>query len=170
MSQEVMSKERVKQITDRLYEHCDCSFSADILAFRASLEALRAELEAAKSDPHALAIGNALIIAQQRAAQAEAGAITMNDAAEMLWVMLANVSGGDWTKQTAEWQDGAAKWRNHYFVARTDALKTAFLARHKRMEEALKEIAGCETGMGVHRACCARGQNIATKALREDAS
>ena len=39
------------------------------------------------------------------------------DAAEMLWVVLANVSGGDWTQQTQEWQEAAAKWRDNYFAA-----------------------------------------------------
>jgi hypothetical protein len=39
------------------------------------------------------------------------------DAAEMLWVVLANVSGGDWTKQTPEWQEAAARWRDYYFAA-----------------------------------------------------
>jgi hypothetical protein len=42
---------------------------------------------------------------------------TMADAAEMLWVVLANVSGGDWTKQSAEWQEAAARWRDNYFAA-----------------------------------------------------
>jgi hypothetical protein len=39
------------------------------------------------------------------------------DAAEMLWVVLANVNGGDWTKQSAEWQEAAARWRDTYFAA-----------------------------------------------------
>lgn len=39
------------------------------------------------------------------------------DAAEMLWVVLANVSGGDWIQQTPEWQDAAARWRDNYFAA-----------------------------------------------------
>lgn len=39
------------------------------------------------------------------------------DAAEMLWVVLANVSGGDWTKQTPDWQEAAARWRDNYFAA-----------------------------------------------------
>lgn len=38
-----------------------------------------------------------------------------DDAAEMLWVVLANVSGGDWEKQTPEWQEAAARWRDNYF-------------------------------------------------------
>jgi hypothetical protein len=40
---------------------------------------------------------------------------TMADAAEMLWIVVANVSGGDWTKQTAEWREAAARWRDNYF-------------------------------------------------------
>lgn len=43
----------------------------------------------------------------------------MADAAEMLWVVLANVSGGDWTQQTPEWQEAAARWRDNYFAARS---------------------------------------------------
>jgi hypothetical protein len=41
----------------------------------------------------------------------------LKNAAEMLWVVLANVSGGDWTKQTKEWQEVAARWRDNYFNA-----------------------------------------------------
>jgi hypothetical protein len=40
----------------------------------------------------------------------------LKDAAEMLWVVLANVSEGDWTKQTEEWQKAAARWRDNYFM------------------------------------------------------
>ena len=36
------------------------------------------------------------------------------DAAEMLWVTLANVSQGDWTRQTEEWQEAADRWRDNY--------------------------------------------------------
>lgn len=46
---------------------------------------------------------------------------TVKDAAEMLWVVLANVSGGDWTKQTEDWQEYAARWRDNYFAAIADA-------------------------------------------------
>ena len=41
----------------------------------------------------------------------------LQDAAEMLWVCLANVSEGDWTKQTIEWQEAAEKWRDNYLKA-----------------------------------------------------
>jgi hypothetical protein len=44
---------------------------------------------------------------------------TMADAAEMLWVVLANVSGGNWTLQSPEWQEAAARWRDNYFAALT---------------------------------------------------
>jgi hypothetical protein len=44
---------------------------------------------------------------------------SMADAAEMLWVVLASVSGGDWTKQSVEWQEAAARWRDYYFAALT---------------------------------------------------
>lgn len=37
------------------------------------------------------------------------------DAAEMLWVVLANVNGGDWSKQSEEWKEAAKKWRDNYF-------------------------------------------------------
>ena len=37
--------------------------------------------------------------------------------ADGLWGVLANVSGGDWTKQSQEWQDAAARARDQYFAA-----------------------------------------------------
>lgn len=48
----------------------------------------------------------------------------LRDAAEMLWVVLANVSGGDWEKQTPEWQEAAARWRDNYYrvAQRPDSL------------------------------------------------
>jgi hypothetical protein len=38
----------------------------------------------------------------------------MKDAGEFLWVVLANASGGNWEKETAEWQAAAAKARDDY--------------------------------------------------------
>jgi hypothetical protein len=69
--------------------------------------------------------GDGLSIVSQRhgeAAHADRGALlardqTLADAAEMLWVVLANVSGGDWKLQSEEWQDAAARWRDNYFAA-----------------------------------------------------
>jgi len=44
----------------------------------------------------------------------------LDDAAEMLWVVVANASQGDWSKQTEEWQTAAAKWRDNYFKVRKE--------------------------------------------------
>lgn len=44
--------------------------------------------------------------------------MSLADAAEMLWVCLANVSGGDWTRQSEEWQKAAARWRDAYHEAK----------------------------------------------------
>jgi len=48
----------------------------------------------------------------------------MADAAEMLWIVLANVSGGDWSKQTPEWQEACIRWRDYYFAARNAPAQT----------------------------------------------
>ena len=37
------------------------------------------------------------------------------DAAEMLWICLANVSDGDWMKQSDEWRKVTVRWRDNYF-------------------------------------------------------
>lgn len=42
----------------------------------------------------------------------------LDHAAEMLWVVVANVSGGDWPQQSPEWQEAAARWRDNYFFVR----------------------------------------------------
>lgn len=48
------------------------------------------------------------------------------DAGEMLWVVLANVSDGDWKKQSKDWQDAAARWRdNFHAVAKSLNAKVA---------------------------------------------
>jgi len=44
----------------------------------------------------------------------------LDDAANMLWIVLANVSEGDWTKQPKEWQKAAARWRDNYFKIRKE--------------------------------------------------
>jgi|WetSurSiteA1Bulk_404760.scaffolds.fasta_scaffold00038_4 hypothetical protein len=50
---------------------------------------------------------------------AEVFAETVRDlisAGEMLWVVLANVSGGNWNEQSMEWQTAAEKWRDNFFA------------------------------------------------------
>ena len=34
------------------------------------------------------------------------------------WSIIANAGGGDWTRETPEWQVAAAKWRDRYFGRR----------------------------------------------------
>lgn len=41
----------------------------------------------------------------------------MADAAHMFWGVVANVSEGDWSKQSPEWQAAAARARDHYHQA-----------------------------------------------------
>lgn len=61
---------------------------------------------------------------------------TMADAAEMLWVVLANVSGGDWTKQSDDWQEAAARWRDNYFAAmKRESVPPAALPAHQERTE-----------------------------------
>ena len=50
----------------------------------------------------------------------------MDDAASFMWMVLANVSGGDWDKQSSEWQAACQKARDDYFEARR-LLATAFV-------------------------------------------
>lgn len=33
---------------------------------------------------------------------------------EIAWGVIANAGGGDWTRETKEWQDAAARWRDDY--------------------------------------------------------
>jgi hypothetical protein len=40
----------------------------------------------------------------------------MCDAAEMLWTVVANAGGGDWDKESKDWQEAAARWRDNYFA------------------------------------------------------
>jgi thiosulfate reductase cytochrome b subunit len=37
--------------------------------------------------------------------------------AEYLWIVLANVSQGNWEKQSTDWQEAAAKARDDYYNA-----------------------------------------------------
>lgn len=57
--------------------------------------------------------------AQQAPAQAAAHK-RLADAAEMLWVVLASVNGGDWTQQSPAWQEAAARRRDRYFAAKEE--------------------------------------------------
>ena len=53
----------------------------------------------------------------------------LRDAVEWAWTILANVSGGDWTKQAPEWQEAVANWRDKEYGHVSSAL-----ARHSAPE------------------------------------
>lgn len=36
-------------------------------------------------------------------------------AGEMLWTVVANASGGDWSQQSEVWQEAAARWRDNFW-------------------------------------------------------
>lgn len=64
-------------------------------------------------------LGDAMGYAQAAKESAEKDKLLL----ELAWGLLANVSGGDWKKQSEQWQRGASNWRGHYLkeneVART---------------------------------------------------
>lgn len=66
----------------------------------------------------------------------QAAAAEMRDAAEMLWTVVANVSGGDWTKQSAEWQTAAARWRDAYHKALANDAGTGYV----RKEDVVRDV------------------------------
>lgn len=55
------------------------------------------------------------------------------DAAEALWVVVANVSGGDWSKQSVEWRQAAERARDLFFGASAKPEQTVETARQKAM-------------------------------------
>ena len=39
----------------------------------------------------------------------------LHDCLETAWGIIANVSGGDWTRQKSEWQEAVVRWRDNQF-------------------------------------------------------
>jgi hypothetical protein len=39
----------------------------------------------------------------------------LGDCIETAWGIIANVSGGDWTRQKPEWQEAVFRWRDNKF-------------------------------------------------------
>jgi len=44
-----------------------------------------------------------------------ADVLRLRDQLEIAWGVIANAGGGDWSRETAEWQHAAARWRDGYF-------------------------------------------------------
>ena len=51
-------------------------------------------------------------------------------ALDMAWGIIANAGGGDWTKETEEWQAAAARWRDEHWgsVSPSGALPALYAA------------------------------------------
>jgi len=76
------------------------------------------------------------------------------------WTLIANVSGGDWTQQSEEWQEAAARWRDRFHdvldrernanPSRYDALRRDLTAAHEEVArlraEIAAEILACKIG------------------------
>ena len=75
---------------------------------KAANESLLAECSELRKEVRALIEGR-----NQHAAEMK----EIADAAEMLWAVLANVSGGDWDKQSDDWVTAAERWRDNYLAA-----------------------------------------------------
>lgn len=41
----------------------------------------------------------------------------LDDALELAWGIIANASGGNWEKESPEWQEAAARWRDNVMPA-----------------------------------------------------
>ena len=41
----------------------------------------------------------------------------MTDLLELAWGVIANAGGGDWDKESKEWQNAAVRWRDCYFAS-----------------------------------------------------
>ena len=37
-----------------------------------------------------------------------------DDAIELAWGIIANASGGNWDRESSDWQEAAARWRDTY--------------------------------------------------------
>ncbi len=49
------------------------------------------------------------------------------DLLELAWGIIANAGGGDWEKESKEWQDAAIKWRDNYFATLKQVSREASL-------------------------------------------
>lgn len=70
--------------------------------------ALQAELEGERAITRNL---------ERKVLEARAIQGAVDELLELAWGLLANAGDGDWTKETAQWQEAAARWRERYFQA-----------------------------------------------------
>jgi hypothetical protein len=47
------------------------------------------------------------------------------EALEVAWGVIANAGGGDWTKESKDWQEAAARWRDEHWHPSLDRERAA---------------------------------------------
>jgi hypothetical protein len=70
------------------------------------------------------------------------------DLLETAWGIIANAGGGDWTRETPDWQDAAARWRDRYHATLVPDSLDAL--RLRRIEEAAWDVVRRTGGLTVH--------------------
>lgn len=80
------------------------------------------------------------------------------------WGIIANVSGGDWTKQDSGWQAAAASFRDTYLAQAQQSPAAEFrwmrVEDHDELQKAreiLKALGVCKHGNALHEADCGCG-------------
>lgn len=92
------------------------------------------------------AMTHAVMIVQKERDDALKACAEMLDVMEFGWTIIANASGGNWTKETKEWQDSAARFREQYHHALSsdygkDYFHVRELERTKKVLEFLRDEA-----------------------------
>ena len=100
---------------------CGCAIVGNCVHHTAIAEIRRLREE---KDYYAQAAGHSGRVLADLAAH-QAVVRRLADAAEMLWVVLANAHGGDWMLAKTDWQEAAARWRNNYLDVAHDPLVMA---------------------------------------------
>lgn len=60
-------------------------------------------------------MGSFMVKTLQVIDQSDAPRHAKTDLLEIAWGIIANAGGGDWEKESKEWQDAAIRWRDTYF-------------------------------------------------------
>jgi hypothetical protein len=76
--------------------------------------------------------------------EAQAACAAWKDVTDWGWGFIANAGGGDWTKESKEWQEGVVKWRDKFFaMCKSDDYGKAIteeLEQHRQNEDKICEL------------------------------
>ena len=53
--------------------------------------------------------------------------VKLGNILEAAWGVIANAGGGDWEKETKEWQEAAARWRDNYHKTLSNRMQNKIL-------------------------------------------